>query len=109
MDLIIDVISFVLLSAGAVIGVTGAIGVMRFPDFYSRIHAASITDTLSAGMILVGLILQAGPTLVAVKLVFIWLFLWYSSPVAVHALAQAAIHSGFMPKLANEEKPSLNN
>lgn len=109
MGFIIDAISFILLTAGVLIGITGAIGVMRFPDFYSRIHAASITDTLSASMILLGLVLQAGFTLITVKLVFIWLFLWYTSPVAGHALAQAAIHCGFKPELANQEEQSSNN
>ncbi|MGD9298752.1 MAG: monovalent cation/H(+) antiporter subunit G, partial [Thiohalocapsa sp.] len=63
----------------------------------TRLHAAGVTDTLSAGMILAGLMLQAGFTLVTVKLLFILIFLWYTSPVASHALARAAMHTRVEP------------
>ncbi len=61
---------------------------MRMPDFYTRMHAASVTETLGAGLILLGLILQAGFTLVAVKLLMVGLLIFFTSPTATHALAQ---------------------
>lgn len=104
MDLLLDLISFALLLIGAMLGVTGALGFFRFPDFYARLHAAGVTDTLCAGTIICGLVLQAGFTLVAVKLVFILGFLWYTSPVASHAVANAAFHKGKLsPQLGTGE------
>ncbi|NEV62638.1 monovalent cation/H(+) antiporter subunit G [Thiorhodococcus minor] len=93
----LDLASLLLLSGGVFLGITGAVGVLRFPDFFTRLHAAGVTDTLSAGMILAALMLQAGLSLISVKLAFILLFLLYTSPVASHALARAAVHAGVKP------------
>jgi multicomponent Na+:H+ antiporter subunit G len=71
------------------------------PDFYTRTHAASVTDTLGAGLILLGLMLQAGLTLITVKLVMVGLLLFFTGPVAVHALAKAAMKRGLLPLLAD--------
>lgn len=101
MALLLDLLTLAMLLGGVFLGISGAVGVLRFPDFYTRIHAAGVTDTLSAGMILGGLMLQSGLTLVTMKLVFILLFLWITSPVASHALARAAMHSGWRPQLSD--------
>lgn len=93
--------SWALLLGGGFLGITGGVGILRFPDFYTRLHAAGITDTLCAGFILLGLMLQAGLGLVTVKLLFILLFLTFTSPTATHALAKAAVHGGLTP-LANK-------
>lgn len=90
----VDVASWVLLVAGSLACVIGGIGLLRLPDFYARTHAASISDTLGAGLILAGLILQAGATLVAVKLLMVFVFLLLTSPTSAHALAKAASRSG---------------
>lgn len=111
LHLLIDLATLVLLAGGVALGLSGALGVLRFPDFYTRIHAAGITDTLSAGMIIGGLMLQAGWTLVSVKLGLILLFLWVTSPVASHALARAAHQLGLAP-LSNSPasgEPSSNS
>lgn len=100
----LDVLSWVLLMAGGFLGVTGALGLFRFPDFYTRLHAASVTDTLCAGLIILGLVLQTGLSLFSVKLVLILLVLAYTSPTAAHALARAAQHGGLKPRL-NDEHP----
>ncbi len=99
MDLMLDALSWALLMGGAFFGITGAIGTLRFPDFYSRVHAGSVTDTLCAFMIIGGLVLQAGFTLVTVKLIMILAYLWYTSPAASHALVRAAHHMGVQPVL----------
>ena len=80
---------------------------MRMPDFYTRMHAASVTDTLGAGLILLGLLLQAGFTLVAVKLLMIGLLIFFTSPTATHALA-ARGHGARRPAAARrpEDAPS---
>jgi multicomponent Na+:H+ antiporter subunit G len=97
LDMLLDTLSWVLLLGGALFLLTGAIGVLRFPDFYSRLHAVSVCDTLGAGMVLLGLMLQGGLTLVTVKLMLIFYFMVFSGPTAVHALAEAAKVSGLDP------------
>ena len=97
--MIIDVLSWVCLLAGSALGIVGGIGIHRFPDFYSRLHAAGITDTLCAMLILLGLGLQAGWSIAAFKLALIFVFLFFTSPTASHALSNAALHTGLQPKL----------
>jgi multicomponent Na+:H+ antiporter subunit G len=73
------------------------------PDFYTRMHGASITETLGAGLMLIGLMLLAGLTLVTVKLAMIGLLILFASPTATHALAKAALLSGLKPKLGEQQ------
>ena len=96
---ILDVLSFALIGIGSFSLIIGALGVLRLPDVYTRMHAASITDTLGAGSIILGLILQAGLTLVAGKLFLILVFLFFTSPASSFALAHAALSSGVKPIL----------
>jgi multicomponent Na+:H+ antiporter subunit G len=93
----VDLLSWLLLVAGGLACVVGAIGMLRMPDFYTRIHAASVSDAVGAGLILGGLILQAGWTLVALKLAVVGLLIFFTSPAATHALARAAMHRGLEP------------
>ncbi len=79
---------------GSVFMVIGAIGVVRMPDVFTRLHAASVSDTFGVGLILIGLILIGGLTLVSVKLAFLLAFLFLTGPVATHAVARAALDSG---------------
>lgn len=102
MSIAIDIASWVLLMAGGLFCIVGGIGLLRMPDFYTRVHAASVTDTLGASFILLGLILQAGWTLVAVKIVIIGLLIFFTSPTATHALARAALGRGLEPLLHEE-------
>ncbi len=105
MSAVLDAASWALLLAGGLSCVVGGIGVLRMPDFYTRVHAASVSDTLGAGLILLGLMLQAGWTLVAAKLAIVGLLIFFSSPASAHALVQAALGRGLQPLLA-EDKPS---
>lgn len=102
MKLAIELLSWLCLVSGGVFCVIGAVGLLRMPDFYTRMHAASVVDTLGAGLMLLGLVLQAGPTLVAAKLVIIALLLLVASPTATHALARAALLRGVQPLQAIE-------
>jgi len=88
---------WILLLTGSLFSVIGGIGLLRMPDFYTRIHAAGITDTMGAGMVLGGLMFKAGISLVAAKLLIILFFMLVSSPTSTHALAQAAMNAGLMP------------
>ena len=94
MTLLIDGLSWICLVTGSVFCVLGGVGLVRFPDFYTRIHASGLTDTLGAGLIVLGLMLQAGLTLITAKLVFILFFLLITSPTANHALVKAAYAHG---------------
>lgn len=97
MSAIADAISWVCIVAGGLFCVIGAVGMVRMPSFFTRMHAASLIDTLGAGLILLGLVLQAGFTLVTVKLVMIGVLLLFASPTATHALAKAALARGVDP------------
>jgi len=86
--------------------IAGALGVIRMPDFYTRTHAAGITDTLGAEMILLGLIVQAGFSQTSLKLLLVAFFLFLTSPTATHAVANAAHHAGLKPLLGRFRAPS---
>ena len=104
---VVDGLSWVLLLAGGFFYVVGAIGLLRMPDLFTRMHAASVCDTFGAGLLLLGMLLQAGISLVSFKLVVIMMLLFFTGPVATHALARAARYAGIEPKLADaEEKTS---
>jgi multicomponent Na+:H+ antiporter subunit G len=97
------VLSWLCLVAGGLFCVIGALGMLRMPDFYTRMHAASVIETLGAGLLLLGLLLQAGLTLVAVKLLFVGVLIFFASPTATHALARAAMARGLKPVLSEPE------
>jgi multicomponent Na+:H+ antiporter subunit G len=96
-------LSALLLLSGGLLGVVGGIGILRFPDFYTRLHAAGVTDTLCAGLFLGGLALHFGFTLATVKLGLIFAFLLFTAPTATHALAKAARNNGLQPWVLNPE------
>jgi len=93
MDTLIQVSSSILLLIGSFLCLSGGVGILRFPDFYTRMHAVGVTETLATTMILIGLILHNPDFLVDVKLVIILLMTLFISPTASHALANAAIHN----------------
>ncbi len=99
MEVLLDTVSWVLLVAGAVFSMIGGLGMIRLPDVYARMHGAGITDTLGAGLILAGLMVQGGFSLVTAKLILILIFLLYTSPTSTYALANAAFNRGQEPRL----------
>jgi len=88
-----------LLLVGAVLAIVGTIGVLRFPDFYTRLHAASVTDTAAATLALVGMALLAPSLAVVFKLAVVWLILFLTGPTSSHALANAAHTAGLQPMI----------
>lgn len=106
MELFLTVLSALFLLSGSLLGLTGAIGILRLPDFYTRIHAAGITDTLTVFLILSGVALLADSWLVVAKLAMVFFFLAFTSPTASHALAKAARQSGLDPVVANPRDSS---
>lgn len=106
---LIDILSGVLMSIGGVFCVIGAFGMLRMPDFFTRMHAASVIDTLGAGLIIVGLMLQSGFTLATAKLLILGLLIFFTSPTASHSLANAAMDRGAEPVLADEGESSSSS
>lgn len=104
----IDVLSWVLIVAGGGFIVVGAIGLIRLPDMFSRMHGASLIDTSGAGLMVIGFMLQAGFSLVTLKLLFILALLFMIGPVISHALAQAALQSGLRPRLSEDRRGRLD-
>jgi multicomponent Na+:H+ antiporter subunit G len=94
-----QILSWIFIASGSIFVLIGGIGLIRLPDFYTRIHAAGITDTMGAWLMLVGLMFTAGWTLVTIKLVVLVFFLAATSPLSSHALAKAAFLRGLEPML----------
>lgn len=103
-DTVLNALSWVLLAGGGVFVVIGGIGVLRMPDFYTRLHAASVTESLGAIMILLGLMMQGGLSLVTVKLVIVLFFLLFTSPTSAYALANAALLGGLKAMVDKPEE-----
>lgn len=97
MSALLDLASWILVVAGGAFCVVGAVGILRMPDFYTRVHAASVADVVGSFALLAGLALQAGLTLVTVKLGIIALLVFFTSPAATHALVKAALERGVRP------------
>ena len=94
MSVAIDLLSWALLAAGGAFCLIGGLGLVRLRGFFPRTHASSVIDAGGAGLILAGLLLQAGWTLVTVKLLAIGVLIFFASPTAAHALANAALARG---------------
>ena len=112
MTILLSIISWILLLAGSFFAVVGGIGIIRLPDFFSRLHGGGVTDTLGAGLIICGLAVQSGFSLVTVKLLMILFFLFVTGPASCHALAQSALTQGLEPPLdvdAVESNTGENN
>ena len=102
--MILDILSWISIAIGAFFVLVGGIGIWRMPDLFSRMHPAGMTDTMGAGFLLLGFVLQSVDWLVAVKLVLIFVFLLFTSPVATHALAHAALLDGLKPWTKRRDK-----
>ncbi len=96
MEAALNLLSWAFVLGGAFFTLVGTVGLLRLPDVFARMHAAGMTDTMGAGLILAGLCFQ-GSGLTAVRLLLILAFLWFTSPVSTHALARAALQGGLRP------------
>ena len=103
MDILFSISSGLFLLIGSFLCISGGVGILKFPDFYSRMHAVGVTETLATAMILIGLMLQNPDALVVLKLILILLLTLFISPTASHALAKAAIQNNLKPKLDKRE------
>lgn len=96
--MIADIATAVFVSLGCILGMIGGLGMHRFDDFYARLHAVGVTDTLATFLILSGLSFQSGISLASFKLLFIFLFLLFTSPTSSYSLANNAWNWGLRPK-----------
>jgi multicomponent Na+:H+ antiporter subunit G len=103
MSLLLELLSGVCLLLGGILCITGGVGLLRMPDFFSRVHAASLTDTLAAPLLLSGLMLQMDWSLELFKVLAILLLILATNPTATHAMAKAALHGGQRPLVADEQ------
>jgi multicomponent Na+:H+ antiporter subunit G len=94
------------LAAGLFFQGVAAVGVLRMPDFYTRVHAVSKADTLGLLFTLAAVALWAGPTLTALKVAFVAMFLFLSAPTATHAIARAALRVGVRPWQREPRRPA---
>lgn len=99
MSLVLDILSWFFLVSGSIFAIIGGFGIVRLPEFFSRLHAGGITDTLGALLIITGCLFQAGSVLVVAKLLMILFFMLITSPTSCHALAKSALASGLRPEL----------
>lgn len=104
MELALDIVSWVFLILGSFFSIVGGIGIVRLPEFFSRLHGGGITDTLGAGLILIGLLFQATDVLIGGKLMMILFFLIMTSPASCHALAKSALSQNIKPSLDDKKK-----
>lgn len=104
MSVVLDVLSWLLILAGAWGVLSSALGLIRLPEFFTRTHTVGVLDTLGAGLILVGVGLQSGMSLLSVKLAFVLAFVWLTGTTAAHALARTAEHSGMRPEATDKRE-----
>lgn len=104
--MIVDTLSWIAIGIGAAFILVGGLGLIRMPDFFTRLHATSVADTAGAGFILLGLMFQAGLSLTSFKLVLIFVFLVFTAPTAAHALAHAALLDGVLPWTRKPKDPA---
>ncbi|MDZ4735834.1 MAG: monovalent cation/H(+) antiporter subunit G [Rhodospirillaceae bacterium] len=97
MSLAVDILSWALMLGGGFFMLVSGVGMLRLPDLFTRLHGASVADTGGAALLLLGMALQAGFTLVTVKLLLIGIFLFFTTPTASHAVAHAALIGGLSP------------
>lgn len=108
-DILRTLLSCLSIISGMVFVFSGTLGTLRLPDFFSRLHATGITDTLGLELILFGLILQAGFSQLSLKLLMVGFFLFITSPTATHAIANAAYKAGVKPYLGRYRSPDPAN
>lgn len=99
-EIILPWIGNILILLGAFFALTGAVGLLRMPDLFTRLHPAGVTDSLAIPCILIGLMFHAALLLTIGKLLLLMLFLLLTSPTACHALAKAA----YIPEALNNPK-----
>lgn len=106
---IVNIISVVFIILGIIFMLVGSIGMLRLPDFYSRTHSVSKSDTLGIIFVILGLVIYEGATQSGVKLMLIVFFIALSNPVGIHALSRAALKKGLKPYFSHPKQKKNNS
>lgn len=101
------IFSILFITFGILFMLVGSIGILRLPDFYSRTHSISKSDTLGIMFVIFGLVIYEGFTQSSLKLILVVLFIALSNPIGTHALARAAMKKGISPFFSDDH--SENN
>ena len=104
MTAILELLSSLCLLFGGVLCITGGVGLLRMPDFFSRVHASGVTETLAAPLLLIGLLLQMEWSLDSVKVIMILIIVLATNPTATHAMAKATLHGGQQPLVFDDDE-----
>ncbi|MDB2414261.1 monovalent cation/H(+) antiporter subunit G [Rickettsiales bacterium] len=104
MDQLLEIASWFFMIAGAFFVLTGSLGLLRMPDFYTRLHPAGVTDSFGAPLILVGIALQSSDSVFIGKIVLLIIFLFLTGPTSTHAVAKSAMLSGVRPIGKGDDK-----
>lgn len=104
MILAVEIASWILILLGSFFTVVGTFGLLRMPEVYTRMHAASVVDTAGIGFLVLGMCLQAGLGLVTLKLLFLLALFFFFTPVVTHALAQACRHERIEMLMAEDRR-----
>jgi multicomponent Na+:H+ antiporter subunit G len=106
MALAVEIVSWVFIVLGSLFTIVGMLGLLRMPELFTRMHAASVMETLGAGFLILAMLIQAGVSLAAFKLLFILALFLVTAPVVTHALAQTALHQRVRPVLSEDRRPT---
>ena len=106
---LLDILTWLAFLGGGFFIIAGGVGLIRFPDFFTRMHAVGMTDTLGAGLLLFGMILQSGDALTAIKLVLVGFFIFFTSPTSTYAIANAAFSQGLKPATVDNRESDPSN
>jgi multicomponent Na+:H+ antiporter subunit G len=104
MNALQNILTVVLMTSGTFFMMTGSIGIVRLPDFFARLHAASKSDTLGIILFTAGMIVYNGMNMDSLKLLVIFILTALTNPVGSHALTRAAFNMGVKPWFRKEEK-----
>ncbi|MDA0372858.1 MAG: monovalent cation/H(+) antiporter subunit G [Planctomycetota bacterium] len=96
-EALLELLSWACVLSGAFFTLVGGIGILRMPDLFSRLHASGVADMLGAGLLLVGLMLQADSFWTVAKIGILLGFFALTSPTAAHVVAKCALHTGVQP------------
>lgn len=109
MSVFITILGSLFILAGLILMIIGSFGLLRFPDFFTRTHAASKVDTVGIVVVLFGIALIGADLFVSTKVVIVMLLIMFTNPVSVHMLARAALRSGLKPWKREAGNPLKEN
>jgi multicomponent Na+:H+ antiporter subunit G len=104
-----EFIGYVIIFIGSLIAIIGSFGLLRFPDVYTRSHAQTVTIVGGVCLILIGILTSQPISQTTIKIIFLIIFIFLTSPTATHAITKAAYRSGIKPKVKKDELASSGN